>query len=140
MTIQDQYPAQYYAQYDHSAAQPAPVTGWFDVWNMSDPSSVLDAADLVALTEEQWLARTPTGLGVQDGKVVSYAAPAPTLAQQAKAALVQAQAATWAKFGSLGQTVTDAWITYQKALAAIADGSDTTSTTLPSAPSGGDAT
>ncbi|MEW9272996.1 hypothetical protein [Gluconobacter oxydans] len=135
MTVQEEYPARYYAQYDHTAAQPAPVKGWFDVWGMSDLSSIPAASDLVALTEVQWNARTPTGLGVQDGAIVSYDPPQPTLAMQAKSALVQAQATTWAKFGSLGQTVTAAWVTYQKALSAIADGSDTTSTVLPTPPS-----
>ncbi|CAI9120452.1 hypothetical protein [Brytella acorum] len=135
MTVQEQYPARYYARYDHAATQPAPVTGWYDVWGMSDASSVPDAADLVALSAAQWSARTPTGLGVQNGQIVSYAPPAPTLAAQARSALVQAQAATWAKFGSLGKTVTDDWITYQQALSAIADGSNATATDLPSAPS-----
>ena len=59
---------------------------------------------------------------------------APTLRQQATAALSDAQAATWNNYGSLGQSVPASWISYQQALRAIVSGSDTTSTVLPLAP------
>ncbi|WP_216657704.1 tail fiber assembly protein [Gluconacetobacter entanii] len=57
------------------------------------------------------------------------------LTTQAASALAQAQQTVWAEYGSLGQAVPAAWVTYQTALRAIVNGTDTTSTTLPAAPS-----
>ena len=56
------------------------------------------------------------------------------LTTQAASALAQAQQTVWAEYGSLGQAVPAAWVTYQTALRAIVNGTDTTSTTLPAAP------
>ncbi|WP_264801928.1 hypothetical protein [Acetobacter nitrogenifigens] len=100
------YPNRFYASCDLLAAQPAPVTGWWDAWGMSDPGVAPPVADLV-----------PPAI-------------------RAGFALTAAQNTVWAEYGSLGDAVPGAWISYQKALKAIVDGSDTASTTLPASPAG----
>lgn len=63
----------------------------------------------------------------------SYAA-VQTLQSKAASELARQQAAVMRTYTVFGDATPDAWITYLKALRAISDGSDTTSTTLPSAP------
>ncbi|MCP1270889.1 hypothetical protein [Acetobacter cerevisiae] len=134
------YPARYYAAYDTTAAQPTSVTGWYDTWTLSSVTSVPVATALIAVSSQDWADtkafRLPTGRGVQDGKIIDYTPPAPPvpLATQATNALTAAASATWANYGSMGVAVPQAWITYQTALKAIADGTDTASTTLPAEP------
>ncbi|MFT9147949.1 MAG: hypothetical protein ABF502_04095 [Acetobacter sp.] len=57
-----------------------------------------------------------------------------TLAQQASAALAIARTYVSNTYTMLNEATPDAWVTYLKALMAIAGGTDTTSTTLPTAP------
>lgn len=57
-----------------------------------------------------------------------------SLASQAASALVTARVYVMNNFYLLAETPTAEWVTYQKALIAIANGTDTTSTTLPTAP------
>ena len=80
-----------YAHYDHTAASPARVTGWFDTDALSYPS-LPSSADLLPLTTAQWDARLadPNAWAVSGGTLMSYTPPMPTpptLAQQAVAAL-----------------------------------------------------
>ncbi|MBO1361541.1 hypothetical protein J2D73_17280 [Acetobacter sacchari] len=135
------YPNRFYASCDLLAAQPAPVTGWWDAWGMSDPAVAPPVADLVPLTADQWNGRLTGGWGVQGGALVAMTeeqlADAVPLAVRAGFALTAAQNVVWAEYGSLGDAVPGAWISYQKALKAIVDGSDTASTTLPASPAGG---
>ncbi|WP_086649246.1 hypothetical protein [Gluconobacter sp. DsW_056] len=133
------YPAQYYASYDTTATQPTIITGWYDTADMSSLDNVPDAADMIPVTEEQWndpTFRSPIGKGVNKGVIVDYTAPAyvPPLADQATIALASARTYVQNNFVYLGEAPTQPWIDYQKALIAIANGTDTTSTTLPSAP------
>ncbi|MGY6769524.1 hypothetical protein [Komagataeibacter sp. NFXK3] len=134
--IQKNYPARYYAAYDATAAQPTPVTGWYDVWSMNDVTAVPAASAMIALTEAQWAARLPTGQGVQAGAIVSYTPPAVVvpLKTQAQNALTAAASSTWQAYGMYGETTPADVVTYLKALQAIANGTDTTSTALPAAP------
>lgn len=78
------------AYYDHTAAQPAPVKGWYDTGALDYPN-LPNAADLLTLTPAQWQARlaNPSGWAVQNGELIAYTppAPAPTFAQQAAAAV-----------------------------------------------------
>ncbi|MCP1243843.1 hypothetical protein GOB86_13605 [Acetobacter lambici] len=131
------YPAQYYASYDTAAAQPAHINGWYDTWNMSDVSAVPTASDMIAVTEAQWMARN-SNQGVQNGAIVACPAPVPvptvSLAAQAQSALTAASAATWQAYGMYGETTPADVVTYLKALHAIANGTDTTSTALPVQP------
>jgi hypothetical protein len=79
-----------YAQFDPSAAQPAPVLGWYDTGAFSYPN-LPPTADLVQLTSAQWTAHfaNPNGWAVQGGALVAYTPPvaAPTPAQLANTAL-----------------------------------------------------
>ena len=86
-----------YAQYDHTAASPQPVIGWYDSDEFTY-ASLPATADLLTLTKTQWDTRLSTPF-VSGGALV--AAPAPTAAQLLTAAktaqiatLSQAYAAT----------------------------------------------
>ncbi|WP_086644314.1 hypothetical protein [Acetobacter sp. DsW_063] len=138
INVRTVYPDRFYASHDLSAAQPAPVTGWWDAWVMSDPGVMPPVADLVPLTADQWNDRLSGGWGVQGGALVAMTeeqlADAVPLAIRAGFALTAAQNVVWAEYGSLGDAVPGEWISYQKAVKAIVDGTDTTSTILPAAP------
>lgn len=133
------YPARYYASYDTTAKQPTIVTGWYDTGDMGTLDNVPDASNMIPVTETQWndpTFRLPIGKGVNKGQVVDYTAPAyvPPLTDQAQAALMAARTYVQDNFIYLGETPTQDWIDYQKALMAIANGTDTTSTSLPTRP------
>jgi hypothetical protein len=89
---------------------------------------------MIALTSDEWAARKLVNQIVVDGAVSTYTPPALTLAAQATAALSTARTTVYNNYGILNEATPDAWVTYLKALMAIADGTDTTSTALPSAP------
>lgn len=129
------YPARYYAEYDAAAAQPTKVISWTDMWEWSDLTGAPDIANLLAVSATDWADQSfrRSGRGVQDGKIIDYVPPVP-LALQAQMILAGVPAKTWANFGSLGVAVPQAWVDYQQALKAIADGTDTTSTALPAEP------
>lgn len=136
------YPARYYASYDTTAAQPTPVVGWYDTWGLSSVSDVPAASSMLPISASDWANTTtfhiPTR-GVQDGKIIDYtppAAPVP-LATQAQSALASARQTVWDEYGSLNETTPDNWVTYLKALMAIANGTDTTSQALPVHPADG---
>lgn len=133
------YPARYYAAYDTHAPQPTIVRGWYDVWGMSDLTHVPPAQDMMPLTEEEWEEHfsQPEGYGIQDGKLIAYTqppAPPLPLSTQATTALgaVQQHANMVA---SMGETFGPQMRLYVQKLRAIINGSDTTSTKLPAAPS-----
>lgn len=135
--VKSLYPNRYYASYDTAAAQPTPVTGWYDTWNMSDVSAVPAASDMISVTEAQWMVRN-SNQGVQNGAIVACPMPTPIpvipLATQAQSALTAAAAATWQAYGMYGETTPADVVTYLTALRAIANGTDTTSTALPAQP------
>ncbi|MUG04156.1 hypothetical protein GM556_01165 [Bombella sp. ESL0378] len=132
---QEEYPARYYASYDHSASQPTPVTGWFDMGFYNSLDGFPPASELLPLTPEQWENRLPCGQGVQDGKIVPYTPPPPPLKAQATSALQAARQIVYNNYGIIGEPTPDNWVAYIKALMAIVNGTDTTSKTLPTAPS-----
>lgn len=138
--VKTAYPARYYASYDTTAPQPTPVTGWYDTWDMSSVSNVPAATDMIPISETDWnnddTFRLPVGRGVLNGKIIDYTPP-PTpvpLKTQAQSALATARQTVWDEYGSINEATPDVWVTYLKALMAIANGTDTTSTTLPTAP------
>lgn len=61
-------------------------------------------------------------------------APVQTLQSKAQSELAMQQAAVMRTYTVFGDATPDAWVTYLKALRSISNGSDTTSTSLPSAP------
>jgi hypothetical protein len=80
-----------YAHFDHTAAAPALVLGWYDTALFEYPN-LPDAADLLLLTTDQWAARLSQQWGVQSGALVPYVPPTPpppTVQQQALALLGQ---------------------------------------------------
>lgn len=138
--VKTAYPNRYYASYDTTAPQPTPVTGWYDTWDMSSVSNVPAATDMIPISESDWnnddTFRLPVGRGVLNGKIIDYTPP-PTplpLKTQAESALATARQTVWDEYGSINEATPDVWVTYLKALMAIANGTDTTSTTLPTAP------
>lgn len=60
--------------------------------------------------------------------------PAPTLATQASDELSSARGYVYNNYGILNEATPDAWVSYLKSLMAIANGTDTTSTSLPASP------
>ena len=58
----------------------------------------------------------------------------PTIADKATSALSSAKSYTKSEYTDYGDDIPDSWKTYLKALRDIANGTDTTSTTLPTAP------
>ena len=136
--VQAAYPARYYAGYDATATQPAPVTAWYDTWSMSSVESLPPASQLVPISAADWANTTgfrlPAGKAVQNGAIVDYTAPLPPLATQAANALQQAATTSWAAYGMYSETPPAAWQTYLASLRAQASGADTTSTQLPAQP------
>jgi hypothetical protein len=65
-----------YAQFDSTAPQPTPVTGWHET--MTPAAQLVLPANLLTLTQEQWDNRLNTPF-ISGGVLV--AAPAPTVAQ-----------------------------------------------------------
>ena len=133
------YPDRYYASYDLTATQPTPVTGWYDTWGMSSVDNVPKASDMIVVSETDWNNenfRLPIGKGVKDGKIIDYTAPPPVipLKDQAESLLKTQQAYVMQNYTILNEATPDAWVTYLKALIAISNGTDTTSKTLPTAP------
>lgn len=133
------YPARYYASYDTTAAQPTIVSAWCDTWGMSDLAVLATASDMIAVSATDWDSTTfclPNGKGVKDGAIIDYEPPAPAvpMATQAASALTTARTYVNNNYTMLNEATPDAWVTYLKALMAIANGTDTTSTALPASP------
>lgn len=136
------WPNRYYAVYDTTAAQPALVTGWVDAWKIggaeaaAPPAVLLAPAAMLPMTAAQWAdtAIRTAGMYVRNGEIIAYTPPVP-LATQATTALTAARASIYNTYGVLNETTPDTWVAYLKALMAIANGTDTTSTALPTAPS-----
>lgn len=122
------YPARYYAATDKP--------GWFDTWDLSDLTYVPPANELLALTEAEWQQYSGTSKIGQNGQLVDFITPAAVLSMrdQASAALALARQHVTNTYALLNEATPDAWVAYLRALAAIANGTDTTSAALPEAP------
>lgn len=69
-----------------------------------------------------------------DGSIVAAAVPTAALSSQATTALDIARAYVRDNYTILNEATPDIWVTYLKSLMAIANGTDTISTTLPTRP------
>ena len=76
---------------------------------------------------------------LENGVIVAYTAPPNQLAIQAASALATARTYIYNNYGILNEDTPEDWVAYIKELMAIANGSDTTSTDLPTAPTTTDA-
>lgn len=123
------YPSRYYAATDKP--------GWYDTWSLDSLDHVPAVSNLLALTEDEWISNRGTSKIGKNGKLVDYVTPAPDipLPTQAAAELKNARVTVWNEYGALNEPTPDTWVAYLKALMAIANGTDTTSTALPAAPS-----
>ena len=127
------YPNRYYADYNKPCA-------WYDMLIHSSTPGLSAADRLFPLTREQWHDKgghTHSQLMyVDNGALVAYtpAVTPQTLAQQATTVLATQKTYVTNTYLVYGETVPDAWTTYLKALRAISDGTDTTSTVLPTSP------
>lgn len=134
---QSAYPDRYYVSYDRSAQQPTPPTGWFDMALYQTVAGFPAADAMLPLTEEQWLNTPRFNIAISDGKLITYTPPPIVIPLKDQAAMVlkTQQAYVMQTYAIYGDDTPPKWITYLKALRAIANGTDTTSTALPSVPS-----
>lgn len=130
--VQQAYPARYYA----TLTKPC---GWYDMGMFSSLDGLPPLSDLFALTPEQWQAKGGDYgtkiMAVIDGKLVDYTPPVTPvpLATQAASEMtwIQQQANLAA---AMGEVFTADMKAYVVAVNAIANGTDTTSTALPTQP------
>lgn len=134
----DSFPSQYYAYANtNSTINGYPVAGYIDTNFYTDkPDWLPEATSMVPLTEDQWSARQFVNQVIKDGQVVTETPDAPVipLKTQASTALSTARTYVYNNYGILNEDTPDDWVTYIKALMAISNGTDTASTTLPTAP------
>lgn len=132
----DNYPSIYYAFPDNtSKINGYPVAGYIDIDMYGDdkPTWIPDAKDMVAMTKDQWDNRLYVNQVIKDG-VISTETPIISLTDQASSALSTARSYITNFYIMLGEAPSSDMISYQKALMAIINGTDTTSTTLPTKP------
>lgn len=130
------------------AGNPAQIVGWNAVSHPADstvpefsPGDGYATHLMEDMTQEKWddLRFNQNGCGgrlaYDDGKIVPYTPPihAPSLTNQAITAMEKVQQQAAMSF-AMGQSFGSQMKSYVQALQAIINGSDTTSTTLPTAP------
>lgn len=129
----------YYAQTTKQYDGADMVTGWFDITNQSDPASLPALDSLTPITAEefqrQYSQKVRTDWQIVDGKIAPYQQSRPPipLKDQASAAMQQVQQQA-TLVTAMGDTFGPKMRDYVKSLRAIINGSDTTSTALPTAP------
>ncbi|CEF54653.1 hypothetical protein [Acetobacter ghanensis] len=126
------YPARYYASMDKPCA-------WYDMWSCISTDGLPAASTLFAMTADQWAAKggnTGTkSMAVENGALVDYTPPVVPVPLKTQAATAQAWIQQQANLaGAMGEVFTADMKAYVKAIAAIANGTDTTSTALPTQP------
>ncbi len=124
--------SRYYAKIDPETKQ---IVGWYDRYNYSgDP---IDPSVLVPLSDAAW-AQHVSGpqplMAWHAGEIIPYIPPPKPLKFQAETAIQETRVTIYNNYGMLGEPTPAAWVEYLRALLAIANGTDTTSTTLPTAP------
>ena len=131
--LKAKYPNQYYCDLNKPCA-------WYNMWIYSSINGLPDLSDLYAMTTDEWQAKGgDTGtksMTVIDGKLVDYVQPKAVvpLKDQATTALTSARTYIYNNYGILNEATPDDWVVYLKALMAISNGTDTTSTTIPAQP------
>ncbi|MFT8367556.1 MAG: hypothetical protein ABF646_02265 [Acetobacter papayae] len=112
----------------------------YDMWGFSSAPTEPALTDLYSITAAAYTDRQANPrqqyYDTATGALADYAAPVPviTLAQQATTVLATARTTVYNNYGILNEATPDTWVAYLKALMAIANGSDATSTELPSQP------
>jgi hypothetical protein len=133
----EKYPARYYAYANMAQLRDGhPVVGWVDVSEFSAPPAWLpDAADMIAQTDAQWAERNSGNQIIVSGSVQTYTPPNVPVPLKTQATTAQAWIQQQANLASaMGEVFTADMKAYVKAIAAIASGTDTTSTALPAQP------
>ena len=66
----------YYAQYDYSAPQPAPVLGWYDT-GMFDYQNLPSPLHLIEISESEWAMHftNPDGWAISNEKLIEDSTP-----------------------------------------------------------------
>jgi hypothetical protein len=132
-SLEIQYPARFYCD----SATPCAV---YDMWGFSEPPTSPVASSLYAITAAEYADRQANPrqqyYDTASGKLADYVAPPVVLSLKDQAATALAAARTYVNntYTMLNEATPDAWVTYLKALMAIASGADTTSTALPTEP------
>ena len=132
------YPSRYYAYANPDAnINGYPTVGWIDISMFIDkPSWLPIASEMIPYTQEQWDSRLFVNQVIKDGVVVTETpiVPPVPLPTQADDALKVARTYVTNYYILLGEAPSSDMIAYQKALIAISNGTDTTSTELPAKP------
>ncbi len=126
------YPNRYYATMDKPCA-------WYDMWAFPSTDGLPAASTLFAMTADQWAAKGGNAgtrsMAVVNGQLVDYAPPVVPVPLKTQAATAQAWIQQQANLATaMGEVFTADMKAYVKAIAAIAGGTDTTSTALPAQP------
>ena len=110
-------------------------------WNRIEVPAGVEYVQMTGLDDGQWppLQRdySPKALEGGTNKIIPYTPPEPVipLTVQAQAALNSARTQVYNNYASLNEPTPQPWVDYMKALIAIVNGTDKTSTKLPAAPS-----
>ena len=135
-----EYPSRYYVYPDNKTKiNGFPTACWLDLGLYDkEPAMLSNIAGLIALTAEQWSVRLFSNQVIKDGQVATEIPLVPKVevplkdqATSENTGWIQAQIAEAA---AMGETFSDPMKIYVRAIRAIANGSDTTSTALPARP------
>lgn len=112
------------------------VTGWVECSQFAEKPDWLPAADQTAeVPDAVWENRATGYWQVKNGVFSQYAPPTVTVPLKTQAVSAQAWIQQQANLAAaMGETFTADMKTYVQAIAAIANGTDTTSTALPAQP------
>lgn len=112
------------------------VTGWVDCTQFAEkPAWLPDASQCIAVPDTVWGNRAAMYWQVKDGVFSQYTPPAVTIPLKTLATSAQAWIQQQANLtAAMGEVFTADMKAYVKAIAAIASGTDTTSTALPTQP------
>lgn len=126
------YPARYYADMGKPCA-------WYDMWGCTSMDGLPAASTLFAMTADQWAAKGGNAgtrsMAVVNGQLVDYAPPVVPVPLKTQANTAQAWIQQQANLAAaMGEVFTADMKAYVKGVAAIANGTDTTSTALPAQP------
>ncbi|MFT8417386.1 MAG: hypothetical protein ABF636_00965 [Acetobacter sp.] len=125
--------ARYYAAYNPDISQPAPVAAWYD--SNINISIDYSKAGFLPLSSDQWAARAKAAYAVSGGTLVVYSPPPTVIPLKTQATTAQAWIQQQANLAAaMSEVFTADMKAYVKAIAAIANGTDTTSTALPAQP------
>lgn len=112
------------------------VTGWIDCTQFAEkPAWLPDASQCIAVPDDTWGNRATMYWQVKNGVFLQYTPPVVTIPLKTQATTAQAWIQQQANLAAaMGETFTVDMKAYVVAINAIASGTDTTSTTLPTQP------